>query len=233
MWFCEEVTCQSRPPKAGDSGDRLTQQKTDGWQSEMAVEATSRVPDIKQRSRTERRTTFPAFPPSRLRPQPCSPHRNLLLGFTLLWLPLTLAAVSRFTGQDHSDFPYSSIQDMQIEFLSVYETRSKTYQVMMDNVEHAHFDINGFSLHVAHTGQGKLDTVLFLHRFTEIRYSWRHQCSPSSALGFRRSLLTSTAIASPAGIKRGFLSHLRRCSRSLRRCSRMQHGWLLMQGGRQ
>lgn len=57
---------------------------------------------------------------------------NLLLGFTLLWLPLTLAAVSRafflryrftdrrvtvisgFTGQDRSDFPYSSIQDVQI-----------------------------------------------------------------------------------------------------------------------
>ncbi|KAG6525366.1 hypothetical protein ZIOFF_015322 [Zingiber officinale] len=57
---------------------------------------------------------------------------NLLLGFTLFWLPLTLAAVSRafflryrftdrrvtvisgFTGQDRSDFPYSSIQDVQI-----------------------------------------------------------------------------------------------------------------------
>ncbi|CAL9064537.1 uncharacterized protein LOC135673465 [Musa acuminata AAA Group] len=57
---------------------------------------------------------------------------NLLLGFTLLWLPLTLAAVSRafflryrfttrrvtvisgFTGQDRSDFPYSSIQDVQV-----------------------------------------------------------------------------------------------------------------------
>ncbi|RWW59616.1 hypothetical protein BHE74_00033426 [Ensete ventricosum] len=57
---------------------------------------------------------------------------NLLLGFTLLWLPLTLAAASRafflryrftnrrvtvisgFTGQDRSDFPYSSIQDVQV-----------------------------------------------------------------------------------------------------------------------
>ncbi|PKA59454.1 hypothetical protein AXF42_Ash016478 [Apostasia shenzhenica] len=56
---------------------------------------------------------------------------NLLLGFTLLWLPLTIAAVSRafflryrftnrrvtvisgFTGQDRSDFPYSAIKDVQ------------------------------------------------------------------------------------------------------------------------
>ncbi|KAH0452676.1 hypothetical protein IEQ34_019975 [Dendrobium chrysotoxum] len=57
---------------------------------------------------------------------------NLLLGFTLLWLPLTIAAVSRafflryrftnrrvtvisgFTGQDRSDFPYSAIKDVQV-----------------------------------------------------------------------------------------------------------------------
>ncbi|KAJ3702676.1 hypothetical protein LUZ61_006381 [Rhynchospora tenuis] len=57
---------------------------------------------------------------------------NLLLGFTLLWLPLTLAAVSRalflryrftnkrvtvisgFTGQDRSDFPYSSVKDVKV-----------------------------------------------------------------------------------------------------------------------
>ncbi|XP_072992835.1 uncharacterized protein [Typha latifolia] len=57
---------------------------------------------------------------------------NLLLGFTLLWLPLTLAAVSRafflryrftnrrvtvvsgFTGQDRSDFPYASVKDVQV-----------------------------------------------------------------------------------------------------------------------
>lgn len=57
---------------------------------------------------------------------------NLLLGFTLLWLPLTLAAVSRafflryrftnlrvtvisgFTGQDRSDFSYKSIKDVQV-----------------------------------------------------------------------------------------------------------------------
>lgn len=57
---------------------------------------------------------------------------NLLLGFTLFWLPLTLAAVSRafflryrftnkrvtvisgFTGQDRSDFPYSSVKDVKV-----------------------------------------------------------------------------------------------------------------------
>ncbi|XP_020586668.1 uncharacterized protein LOC110028937 [Phalaenopsis equestris] len=57
---------------------------------------------------------------------------NLLLGFTLLWLPLTIAAVSRafflryrftnrrvtvisgFTGQDRTDFPYSAIKDVQV-----------------------------------------------------------------------------------------------------------------------
>ncbi|XP_022775797.1 uncharacterized protein LOC111317628 [Durio zibethinus] len=57
---------------------------------------------------------------------------NLLLGFTLLWLPLTLAAVSRafflryrftnlrvtvisgLTGEDRSDFSYKVIKDVQV-----------------------------------------------------------------------------------------------------------------------
>ncbi|KAJ0038367.1 hypothetical protein Pint_22694 [Pistacia integerrima] len=57
---------------------------------------------------------------------------NLLLGFTLFWLPLTLAAVSRafylryrftnlrvtvisgFTGEDRSDFSYKVIKDVQV-----------------------------------------------------------------------------------------------------------------------
>lgn len=57
---------------------------------------------------------------------------NLILGFTLLWLPLTLAAVSRalflryrftnlrvtvisgLTGQDRSDFSYNVIKDVQV-----------------------------------------------------------------------------------------------------------------------
>ncbi|XP_039125179.1 uncharacterized protein LOC120261370 [Dioscorea cayenensis subsp. rotundata] len=57
---------------------------------------------------------------------------NLLLGFTLLWLPLTLAAVFRafylryrftnlrvtvisgLTGQDRSDFGYESITDVKV-----------------------------------------------------------------------------------------------------------------------
>ncbi|PSS28722.1 Alpha,alpha-trehalose-phosphate synthase [Actinidia chinensis var. chinensis] len=57
---------------------------------------------------------------------------NLLLGFTLLWLPLTLAAVFRafylryrftnlrvtvisgLTGQDRSDFSYKVVKDVQV-----------------------------------------------------------------------------------------------------------------------
>lgn len=57
---------------------------------------------------------------------------NLVLGFTLLWLPLTLAAISRafflryrftnlrvtvvsgLTGQDRSDFAYDVIKDVQV-----------------------------------------------------------------------------------------------------------------------
>ncbi|KAL3824151.1 hypothetical protein ACJIZ3_020180 [Penstemon smallii] len=57
---------------------------------------------------------------------------NLILGFTLLWLPLTLAAVLRafylryrftnlrvsvisgLTGEDRSDFSYSVIKDVQV-----------------------------------------------------------------------------------------------------------------------
>ncbi|KAL2904420.1 Histidinol dehydrogenase [Bienertia sinuspersici] len=57
---------------------------------------------------------------------------NLILGFTLFWLPLTLAAVSRafflryrftnlrvtvisgFTGEERSDFSYNVIKDVQV-----------------------------------------------------------------------------------------------------------------------
>ncbi|CAO2829042.1 unnamed protein product [Amaranthus hypochondriacus] len=57
---------------------------------------------------------------------------NLILGFTLFWLPLTLAAISRafflryrftnlrvtvisgFTGEDRSDFSYKVIKDVQV-----------------------------------------------------------------------------------------------------------------------
>ncbi|CAK8536781.1 unnamed protein product [Lathyrus sativus] len=93
-------------------------------------------------------TNKPTTTPSPTQPAPQKPNRetvffdggahygdlvaNLFLGFTLVWLPLTLAAVSRalylryrftnlrvtvisgLTGEDRSDFSYSVIKDVQV-----------------------------------------------------------------------------------------------------------------------
>ncbi|PKA60148.1 hypothetical protein AXF42_Ash009832 [Apostasia shenzhenica] len=52
-------------------------------------------------------------------------------------------------------------------------------------IEHSHILIRGLNLHIAHVGKGELGTVVFLHGFPEIWYTWRHQMLAVAAAGFR------------------------------------------------
>ncbi|KAF8672424.1 hypothetical protein HU200_049635 [Digitaria exilis] len=53
-------------------------------------------------------------------------------------------------------------------------------------IQHTHLPIRGLNLHVAHVGKvGELGTVVFLHGFPEIWYSWRHQMLAVAAAGYR------------------------------------------------
>nr|CAB3461978.1 unnamed protein product [Digitaria exilis] len=56
---------------------------------------------------------------------------------------------------------------------------------MEPQIEHSHLPIRGLNLHVAQTGKGELGTVVFLHGFPEIWYSWRHQMLAVAAAGYR------------------------------------------------
>ncbi|KAL6623134.1 hypothetical protein ACP70R_033013 [Stipagrostis hirtigluma subsp. patula] len=55
---------------------------------------------------------------------------------------------------------------------------------MAHQIEHAHLPIRGLNLHVAHVGKGERGTVVFLHGFPEIWYSWRHQMLAVAAAGY-------------------------------------------------
>ncbi|KAF8006750.1 hypothetical protein BT93_K0915 [Corymbia citriodora subsp. variegata] len=54
----------------------------------------------------------------------------------------------------------------------------------MEKIEHATVRTNGINMHVASVGDGP-DTILFLHGFPELWYSWRHQMVSLAALGYR------------------------------------------------
>uniref|UniRef100_A0A0E0EZI1 AB hydrolase-1 domain-containing protein n=1 Tax=Oryza meridionalis TaxID=40149 RepID=A0A0E0EZI1_9ORYZ len=61
---------------------------------------------------------------------------------------------------------------------------------MADQIEHLHLPIRGLNLHIAQVGKGEislyeLGTVMFLHGFPEIWYSWRHQMLAAAAAGYR------------------------------------------------
>ncbi|PAN20799.1 hypothetical protein PAHAL_3G412100 [Panicum hallii] len=56
---------------------------------------------------------------------------------------------------------------------------------MAHQIEHAHLPIRGLNLHIAQVGKGELGTVVFLHGFPEIWYSWRHQMLAAAATGYR------------------------------------------------
>nr|CAD1844375.1 unnamed protein product [Ananas comosus var. bracteatus] len=55
----------------------------------------------------------------------------------------------------------------------------------MEKIEHIYLDIRDLRLHIAHIGKGELGTVVFLHGFPEIWYTWRHQMIAIADAGFR------------------------------------------------
>ncbi|KAL6641260.1 hypothetical protein ACP70R_019441 [Stipagrostis hirtigluma subsp. patula] len=56
---------------------------------------------------------------------------------------------------------------------------------MEQPIEHSCLPIRGLNLHIAQAGKGELGTVVFLHGFPEIWYSWRHQMVAVAAAGYR------------------------------------------------
>uniref|UniRef100_A0A0E0M9A2 AB hydrolase-1 domain-containing protein n=1 Tax=Oryza punctata TaxID=4537 RepID=A0A0E0M9A2_ORYPU len=60
-----------------------------------------------------------------------------------------------------------------------------TEQQQQTIIEHVHLPVRGLRLHVAQAGKGELGTVVFLHGFPEIWYSWRHQMLAVAAAGYR------------------------------------------------
>ncbi|EXB56095.1 Epoxide hydrolase 2 [Morus notabilis] len=54
---------------------------------------------------------------------------------------------------------------------------------MEGKITHRTVSVNGIEMHIAEKGNGPV--VLFLHGFPELWYSWRHQISALSSLGYR------------------------------------------------
>ncbi|KAL8201095.1 hypothetical protein R6Q57_012434 [Mikania cordata] len=53
----------------------------------------------------------------------------------------------------------------------------------MDNIEHKMVPVNGINMHVAELGKGP--TILFIHGFPELWYTWRHQMVYLASHGYR------------------------------------------------
>ncbi|KAL7593035.1 uncharacterized protein LOC111884232 [Lactuca sativa] len=52
----------------------------------------------------------------------------------------------------------------------------------MEGIEHRTLRVNGIDMHIAEKGEGP--TILFLHGFPELWYTWRHQIQALAALGY-------------------------------------------------
>lgn len=77
-----------------------------------------------------------------------------------------------------------------ILFFPIFETIStipakQSSMAKLHENEHSHIPINGLDLHIAQLGKGELGTLVFLHGFPEIWYSWRHQMVAVADAGYR------------------------------------------------
>ncbi|KAM0932816.1 putative soluble epoxide hydrolase [Dioscorea sansibarensis] len=54
-----------------------------------------------------------------------------------------------------------------------------------ETIEHSYLPIRGLNLHISHIGPASATTVVFLHGFPEIWYTWRQQMLAVAAAGFR------------------------------------------------
>lgn len=55
----------------------------------------------------------------------------------------------------------------------------------MDKIEHRTVSVNTITIHIAQIGEPTKGTILFLHGFPELWYSWRHQLLSLSSAGYR------------------------------------------------
>ncbi|KAL2945324.1 Epoxide hydrolase A [Bienertia sinuspersici] len=55
----------------------------------------------------------------------------------------------------------------------------------MEKIKHRTVPVNAINMHIAEIGEPKNGTILFLHGFPELWYSWRHQLLSTSAAGYR------------------------------------------------
>lgn len=53
----------------------------------------------------------------------------------------------------------------------------------MDQIEHKKIPVNGINMHVADLGKGP--TIIFIHGFPELWYTWRHQMTYLASHGYR------------------------------------------------
>ena len=53
----------------------------------------------------------------------------------------------------------------------------------LEGIEHRRVKVNGINMHIAEKGDGP--TILFMHGFPDLWYTWRHQIAAISSLGFR------------------------------------------------
>ncbi|TKV99391.1 hypothetical protein SEVIR_8G040300v4 [Setaria viridis] len=56
---------------------------------------------------------------------------------------------------------------------------------MNQEIEHSYLPIGRLKLRIAPIGKGEVGTLLFVHGFPEVWYSWRHQMVAAAAAGFR------------------------------------------------
>jgi len=65
----------------------------------------------------------------------------------------------------------------------IYPTKKKKGE--MEGIDHRMVSVNGITMHIAEKGPKEGPVVLLLHGFPDLWYTWRHQISGLSSLGYR------------------------------------------------
>ncbi|CAN0862838.1 Epoxide hydrolase A [Linum grandiflorum] len=70
------------------------------------------------------------------------------------------------------------------QVLKLHASINQSQNRTMEKIEHTTVAANGLNIHVASAGTGTR-TILFLHGFPQLWYTWRHQLISLSSLGYR------------------------------------------------
>jgi len=65
------------------------------------------------------------------------------------------------------------------------ENTNPTIPKKFSEIKHKKVSVNGIKIHIAEMGESYKGTVLFLHGYPELWYSWRHQLLSLSTAGYR------------------------------------------------